>query len=81
MLYPQLSFCSNSHSDITQADYIIANKRIIRSVATFLDNDTAGENATLWLSEMLENEGIIVHTMNHIYKWYKDVNEFWMDSQ
>ncbi|HEX6180189.1 MAG TPA: hypothetical protein VFZ47_03040 [Chitinophagaceae bacterium] len=26
-------------------------------------------------------EGIVVRRMNHIYKGYKDLNEFWMDCQ
>jgi hypothetical protein len=72
----------NSASNIKMAaDYIVANKHIIRSVATFLDNDTAGENATLRLSEMLGTEGLAVRTMNHIYKKYKDLNDYWMDQQ
>ena len=60
------------------ADYIIANKHIIRSVVMFLDNDTAGENATLRLSEMLGQESMAIRTMNHTYKGYKDLNDYWM---
>ena len=70
----------NSASNIRMAaDYIIANKRIIRSVVTFLDNDTAGENATSRLAQMLEPEGMTVRTMNHVYKGYKDLNDYWME--
>lgn len=70
----------NSASNVRMAaDYIFTNKHIINSVSTFLDNDAAGERATQVLKEMLQPEGLTIITMNHTYKGYKDLNDFWMD--
>lgn len=69
----------NSVSNIrVAADYILAQQHI-RTVVTFLDNDAAGERATQSLGEMTTREGMTIKTMNHIYKGYKDLNEYWMD--
>jgi hypothetical protein len=47
-----------------------------------MDNDQAGQNATIMLDNFLKTqEGIIHKPMNKVYAPYKDVNEWHISKQ
>lgn len=60
---------------------VIANRltadKNIKTKLEFLDNDLAGQNATLLLAELLANCNYERHSMNYIYQAQKDLNEYW----
>lgn len=71
----------NSTSNVKEAtDFITERKQSIQSVLSFMDNDPAGEKATNYLAEMLNEQNIRFGTKNHIYEGYKDLNEWWTDA-
>ena len=59
------------------ATEIIERKEKVDTVLLFFDNDDAGMKATINLAELLEQEGLIIGSMNHKYEGFKDLNEFW----
>jgi hypothetical protein len=46
-------------------------------VISYMNNDSAGDKATLRLGDDLESSDITFGTMNHIYEGYKDLNDYW----
>lgn len=65
----------NSTSCLPQAFPYIKNYNY-RKLVTWLDNDSAGGNATNYLKELAYTENVEFEAMNEIYKPYKDVNEW-----
>lgn len=54
---------------------ILENKSI-EIIHSFMDNDTAGRQATNRIIELFHDTEVIVHTFYHEYK---DVNEYWVE--
>lgn len=66
----------NSTSCLPQAFPYIKNYHNYRKLTTWLDNDEAGNNATDYLKELAEKEGLEFEAMNECYKSFKDLNEW-----
>lgn len=66
----------NSTSCLPQAFPYIKNYQNYRKLTTWLDNDEAGRNATAYLKELAEKEGIEFEAMNELYAPHKDLNEW-----
>jgi hypothetical protein len=90
-----LSFISQMNGKPLKSDAIILNSLSCLSqinayirgygydhVYTWMDNDQAGQNATIMLDNFFKTqEGIIHKPMNKVYAPYKDVNEWHMSKQ
>jgi hypothetical protein len=73
------SYVLNSTSLVSEAcDKIVAFKETVRYVFLFMDNDTAGYQATQNISEILEGKNISVGSLARFYRGYKDLNDFWI---
>lgn len=73
-------YVMNSASMVYEvSNRLIMNKQEITDVFLFLDNDNAGEKATVTLLDMLEPHSLQVGTKNHLYKGWKDLSAWWME--
>lgn len=63
------------------ADRLIRARNSTGKVFLFLDNDEAGLKAQTLLLDLLQPHELVIGTMNHLYKGYKDVSEWWVEKQ
>lgn len=55
-----------------------ANQSEIETIKLYSDNDDAGKQAAMIITEALDGSGIIIGTMEQSYNGLRDLNEFWM---
>ena len=61
-------------------ELLLANQSEIKMIKLYTDNDDAGKQAAMIITEALNGSGIVVGTMEQSYNGAKDLNDWWLNT-